>query len=236
MGPPAELMLKLAAEFSIKSFVETGTYEGNTAVWASAHFEKVYTIELSEHFHRETLDKHKNLENVEFIFGDSRTQLEKIIGETRESAIFWLDAHWSGGATYGGDDQCPLLEELEIINRSEFKNYIFIDDARLFTSPPQSPHKPEQWSDIASVIETLCAGRSKRYIVIIEDVIIAVPIFAGKIVADYCQNVNAKIWEDYGRRQNETDIKKGFKLIAGDLLSKIKKPFQKIYNLTGKSR
>lgn len=226
MGPPADLMLELSSAFSIENFVETGTYEGRAAVWAAEHFQKVYTIEFSETFYRETFEKNKHLENIEFIFGDSRNRLEKVVAELNQPALFWLDAHWSGGATYGENDQCPLLEELKIISQSTFDNFIFIDDARLFTSPPQTPHKPEQWSDIASIIETIRGERSDKYIVIIEDVIIAVPAFAKKIVADYCQNVNAKIWEDYGRQQNESDFKKGVRLIFSEILSKIKSRFQ----------
>ncbi len=236
MGPPVDLILELASEFSIKNFVETGTYEGNTAIWAAENFQKVWTIELSDHFYRETFDKYKDRQNIEFIFGDSRTQLEKIVGKSEEPALFWLDAHWSGGATYGDNDQCPLIEELKIISQSQFDNFIFIDDARLFTSPPQPPHRPEQWSDIASIIKAIHADRSDKYIVIIEDVIIAVPNFAKKIVADYCQNVNAELWNEYGRRQNESDFRKGIGLVSNSLISKVKKSVGKIYNLTGKGR
>ena len=238
MGPPVDLMLELASEFSINFFVETGTYEGTTAIWAAEHFQKILTVEFSEHFFRETLEKYKDRQNIEFIFGDSRTQLEKIVEKLEEPALFWLDAHWSGGATYGDDDQCPLIEELKIISRSRFDNFIFIDDARLFTSPPQPPHRLEQWSDIASIIKAIHADRSDKYIVIIEDVIIAVPAFAKTIAARYCQNVNGKIWEEYGRRQNESGfrIRKGIELVTSSLISKIKKPVGKIYNLKEKNR
>lgn len=234
MGPPDNLMLELASEFSIANFVETGTYQGCTAVWASNHFRKVFTIELSQHYYQETCDKYRHFNNIKFIFGDSRTELKKIVNELQEPAIFWLDAHWSGGATYGDDDQCPLIEEIKIIGDCRFDNFIFIDDARLFTSPPQPPHRPEQWSDIASIIKTIHADPNDKYIVIIEDVIIAVPAFAKKIVGRYCQNVNAKIWEEYGKRHNESNFRKGVALISTDLLSFIKKPFGKVYNFIGK--
>lgn len=236
MGPPAALILELSSAFSIKNFVETGTYEGHTALWASEHFQKIYTIEFSETFYRETFERYKERKNVEFIFGDSRTQLKKIVEELNEPALFWLDAHWSGGATYGDDDQCPLFEELKIIGNSQFDNFIFIDDARLFTSPPQPPHRPQQWSGIASIIELIRRDQNDKYIVIIEDVIIAVPTFAERNVADYCQKVNAEIWEDYHKRQNDSNLKKGIELIKNDLLSVMKRSLRKVYNLTGRSR
>ena len=199
MGPPAELMTRLSSEYAVKIFVETGTYEGATAGWASAHFQNVFTIEMSEHFYEETRKKYHYLQNVDFIFGDSRTELRKLVDKLEGAAIFWLDAHWSGGATYGDNDQCPILNEIEIINECRYDNFVFIDDARLFTSPPQPPHRPEQWTGIAALFKALQAARSDKYIVIIEDVIIAVPKFAETTVAHYCQNVNAKLWEAYGR-------------------------------------
>lgn len=226
MGPPDELIKRLSSEFAIRNFVETGTYEGATACWASEHFENVFTIEMSEHFYEETRKKYDRRENINFIFGDSRVELRKIVGKLNESAIFWLDAHWSGGATYGDDDQCPIIKEIEIINDSPRDNFIFIDDARLFASPPQPPHLPEQWADIVSVLKALQGVDNDKYIVIIEDVIIAVPAFAKTMVAHYCQNVNARLWEEYGRQikqQNKSNFRKGAELIYADLPATLKK-------------
>ena len=235
MGPPAELMREIASACAVEIFVETGTYEGYTAAWAAENFRRVLTIELSEHFHRQARERFQSSEktkNIEFIFGDSRTQLARIIEELERPAIFWLDAHWSGGATYGDDDQCPLIEELRVIRRSKFDNFIFIDDARLFTSPPPPPHLPEQWSGIAAIIETLRGEKSDCYIVIVEDVIIAVPPSARKIVERYCQKVNAEIWEDYSRRQLE---KKSAGEKSGGLIARFKKPAGEIYRLIVKN-
>lgn len=237
MGPPEDLILKLSAEFAVKNFVETGTYEGATAVWASEMFKNVSTIEMSKHFYEETRKNYRQIENIDFIFGDSRTELKKITDVFEGAAIFWLDAHWSGGATYGDNDQCPILEEIAIINGSPFDNFIFIDDARLFTSPPQPPHNLEQWSDIASIIKALQTNRSDKYIVIIEDVIIAVPAFAKSTVAQYCQSVNAKLWAEYGARQSRSNFRKGAELIYSDFPAILSKPTRsawRTYNFIAK--
>ncbi len=219
MGPPEDLILKLSAAFAVENFVETGTFEGGTAVWAARHFKKVSTIERSEYFFEKTRKLYEKFENIDFIFGDSRTELENIVKNTRGASVFWLDAHWSGGATYGGDDQCPILEEIKIINSSKHENFIFIDDARLFTSPPPPPHKIEQWSDVSAIVNILQMIEKNRYIVIIEDVIIAVPDFAKSSVAQYCQEINFKLWKDYSDRINKSNIRKGAELIYADLPS-----------------
>lgn len=231
MGPPVELIKKLVSEFAVKNFVETGTYEGSTTVWASKHFEKVYTIEKSEHFYQQTRKKYEHLENIDFIYGDSRNELKKLVNKLDGATLFWLDAHWSGGKTYGDTDQCPLIEEIEIINDSRFDNFILIDDARLFTSPPHPPHQPKQWSDITSIIKTLNIADNKKYVVIIEDVIIAVPISAKASVTEYCQDVNMKLWNEYSQQNAKSNFRKGLGLIYSDLPTIIKKPTQNIINI-----
>jgi hypothetical protein len=222
MGAPTDIIEKLAKDFQINNFVETGTYYGNTAIWASNHFDNVFTIEFSETMYRQVIEKLDKVANLHCILGDSRTELSKIIENTKKSSLFWLDAHWSGGDTYGNNDECPLLEEIDIINNSNNDSFIFIDDARYFTSPPQPPHKIEQWPSITDVIQKLQSGSTEKYIVIIEDVIIAVPLFAKCTLAKYCQEVNAKAWEEYGKELATSNLQKALKLISFDLKRKLK--------------
>jgi hypothetical protein len=221
MGAPNNLIEELTASFKINNFVETGTYHGGTASWAADRFKNVLTIEYSKELYEQAIAKF-NVSNIEFIFGDSRTELSKLIERLDSSSLFWLDAHWSGGVTYGDTDQCPLIEEINIINSSSFDNFILIDDARLFTSPPQPPHKIEQWPDIAAVIEALKSKQTDKYIVIIEDVIIAVPSFAKPVVSEYCQNVNAQAWEDYGKQLKTSNLDKAWQLIYQEIKGKLR--------------
>lgn len=217
MGPPSELMLRLRAEYELKEFIETGTYYGNTAVWAAAHFEYVTTIEYSREIFEEAVARHGSIQNINFIFGDSRSVLKTIVPKLSRPAIFWLDSHWSGGETYGENDECPLIGEIHAIHRSKYAHFVFIDDARLFMSPPPQPHRIEQWPSIDEVIYALKSGNHKHYIVSIEDAIIAVPEYAKETVAIYCQEVNTKAWEEYGKRRNESTTKRGGRLISQGL-------------------
>lgn len=224
MGPPSKLLLELKSRYELKDFIETGTYYGNTAAWAASYFDNVSTIEFSHEIYEEALKRHGNIENINFIFDDSRSALKNLCSKLSRPAIFWLDSHWSGGDTYGNHDECPLIEEIHIINMSKFTHFLLIDDGRLFTSPPPRPHRIEQWPEIDKVFEALKSGTHQYYIVIIEDVIISVPEYAKELVSTYCQEVNTKAWIEYGERLNESAIKQGsklidqgLKLIVGDL-------------------
>jgi len=222
MGPPQKLIESLTQKFKIKNFVETGTYQGGTALWAANIFEKVLTIEKSDELYRQLVDKHGDNPKLELIFGDSREKLEEIIHSVKTPTVFWLDAHWSGGETYGETDQCPLLEEIEIIKSFSSDAYLLIDDARLFLSPPQLPHNVNQWPSISQIIETLHAHASDDYTVIIEDCIISVPSHAKPLLVNYCQAVNQKAWEEYGAALAESNFMKGVRLVVNSFKGKIK--------------
>ena len=189
MGVPHDLVLKLKRNFNISTFIESGTYQGQTALWAAQHFEKVYTIEKSIELYERVSAQYNNLHNVNFLFGDTRAVLKDIVPKQQCASIYWLDAHWSGGITYGEKDECPLIRELEIINaNSNFtEQFILIDDARLFLKPPPPPHNGNEWPDINQVIKTLTFNKN-RYTAINEDVIINVPLSAKSIVVEYCHS------------------------------------------------
>ena len=192
MGPPVALLLELAGIYAVSEFIESGTYLGNTAYWASQHFDHVTTIEYSQELYQRAVQRFGHVSNIRFSYGDTRQKLAELASNLRTPAIFWLDAHWCSGATYGASDQCPLLEEIGVLNRSKLDHFIFVDDARFFMSPQPRPNDPEQWPTITELLGLLSIDR-RRYIVIVEDVIVAVPMFAHSVVARYCQETNAAV-------------------------------------------
>jgi len=202
-GPPAELILRLKNVYHIEDFIETGTYRGDTSLWAASHFSKVYTIEYSKDIYEDTVKRLDNNKKISLFFGDSRLILQQILPQLRNSALFWIDSHWSGGNTYGKNDECPLIDEILLINGSEIPHFLFIDDARLFLSPPPRPHQINQWPPIDKVIKAINSGSFKYYIVIIEDVIISVPDYAKNLVMNYCQDISTQAWENYFKKWND---------------------------------
>ena len=223
MGPPKNIVLLLKEKFNINTFVEAGTFYGNTAVWASSCFFEVITIEYSKELYQNSVSNFGDIKNINFIYGDSRSHINQIITKLDQVAIFWLDSHWCGEDSYGENDQCPIIEEINIINHSIKDHFIFIDDARLFLAPPPDPCDMNQWPTIDQIIQTLQSGNKKYYIVIIEDVIIAVPLDAKKLLSKYCQNINTKKWIEINKqKKSSSQLKDGCILICKALYQIIK--------------
>jgi len=223
MGPPEEVVLLMKDTFTISTFIETGTFEGGTAIWASKHFKNILTIENSKTLYDKVVDKNKHIKNIDFLFGNSSENLKQIVPKLDSTAIFWLDAHWCGGDSYGEKNQCPIIQELEILIKSGTPHCIFIDDARLFLSPPPLPNQIDQWPTIDHILNTLQSGNERYYIVIFEDVVIAVPIFAKVTLARYLQSLNTKWWQEQGELPRKTGIrlmKQGTRLFVLDIGSK----------------
>jgi hypothetical protein len=193
MGPPEYLIDKLAAEFAIKSFVETGTYKGETTAWASRHFRQVYTIENYRPTYDQTAAKYAHLHNVDFLYGHSASALPAVLQKLSGNSIFWLDAHWMGEGSYGEADECPVLNEIRLLNESRDVHYIFIDDARLFLSPPPLPHVLAQWPTVGELIAEL--DKKRRYTIIDDDVLISVPIEAKELVGRLVQEKTTAQWQ-----------------------------------------
>lgn len=223
MGPPEEIVLLMKKTFNISTFIETGTFEGATAIWAAKYFKNVLTIENSKMLYEQIVLKKKHIENINFLFGNSSEILKKIVPKLDKTAIFWLDAHWCGGDSYGENNQCPIIQELKTIIKSGTPHCILIDDARLFLSPPPLPNQIDQWPTIDPILNTLQSGNEQYYIVISEDVIIAVPILARETLAKYLQSLNTKWWQEQGELPRKTGLrlmKQGFRLFALDICSK----------------
>jgi hypothetical protein len=172
-GVPHQLALRLKNEWDLHTFVETGTWGARTAIWAAQHFDAVYTIELSENHYQHVVELYGHMEKIEFILGDSRVELSRVLEKASTTSLIFLDAHWSCDLGYDrpGMGECPLLEELAAINASDKGHVILIDDARYFTNGPGEPHLAEQWPAIEEVMGAL----GLREIWIEDDVIVAVP-------------------------------------------------------------
>lgn len=115
-------------------FVETGSYTGNGINNVKDDFEKVYSIELSEKWYLHCKELFSGQPNVHCYLGDSAEVLSHLSSEIDEPALFYLDAHYSGGETAFGkeeDNGCPVLRELEVIGKRTYQDIVIIDDMRL---------------------------------------------------------------------------------------------------------
>jgi hypothetical protein len=185
MGVPRDEVLFIRDRYNCVVFVETGTYQGGTAVWAAGQFDQVHTIEFSKPIFEETAAKYQSVHNISFYYGDTRKVLTEILDKQSAPAILWLDAHWCSGITFGEEDQCPLLDEIRVINARPEEHFILIDDARLFLAPPPLPHRLDQYPAISEILAEL--NCKERFVAVYDDVIFAIPARYGTAFRQYLQ-------------------------------------------------
>lgn len=164
----------LAIELSIGRFVETGTFKGETARWAAGRFREVVTIELSQSLHLEAAASLADLPNVRCLQGDSAECIAEAAPLGGAPSVFWLDAHYSFDGTAGESAECPLLEELAVLEGRN-GDVVAVDDAHMFLMPPPSPHNAAHWPDLPEVIDALRRVVPEGYVFCFENALVAVP-------------------------------------------------------------
>lgn len=116
-------ILSIAWDTDCNVFIESGTFYGTTYRQAldTGIFQQVYSVEIQDGLYNELIQKFKQTDRQRIFHGDSR----QVIGEkilplcgADDRIFFWLDGHFSGGPTGGGDTECPLLGELEAIQKA----------------------------------------------------------------------------------------------------------------------
>ena len=187
-GVPEEEIEFLKHIMKLDVFVEGGTYKGGTAKSMGEKFRKIFTIEKSDIMFEIAKENLKDTNNITLLKGDTREHLDSIIANN-ENILFWLDAHWSGGDTYGEEDECPLIEELDIIFKYN-KNYvILIDDARLFLAPPPYPHNFNNWQSLTDIMKAIPESWE---LIEFEDVIYLFPKEINNEFKSFLQNIVTK--------------------------------------------
>jgi len=177
-GVPKKLIRSIQEFGNIKNFIETGSYEGETASWASNYFERVLSIEADFTLYNNL----RSRDNLKFILGDSSKILSDYL---QNNTLLYLDAHYSGGNTF---QSFPLISEIQQVNNSGFKDIvIIIDDARFCTSS----WNYESYGELPIII-SLLSYKNSRYVVIFDDMIISVPYHFKNIVDEFT-NVQSKI-------------------------------------------
>ena len=184
-----ELVRRLKSVLPLTAFVETGTFQGDTAELVAPLFASVRTIELSEQLHQRAVSRLRERANVTCLYGDSARVLRELKSSLAgQGVVYWLDAHWCGSATAGETRECPLLDELDAIAPLDEHDVVLIDDARLFLAPPPAPHDPNQWPSLEVVVERLRAGASQHRLSVVNDMMIFVPPAAHAAVVSYARS------------------------------------------------
>lgn len=134
-----QVLSEYAEKFKCKTFVETGTYKGDTVSGLSNLFEELHSIELSHELYEECKKRFVDVPKIHIWEGDSGLILPQIIHDMTEPIFFWLDAHYSGGETARGEQDSPIVKELQFILKHVKEFCILIDDARCFNGKNSYP-------------------------------------------------------------------------------------------------
>ena len=106
------LFCELISSLPITSFVETGTYLGDSTCYVASRYNKlqVFSCEINDEFFKQSKHRLKRFRNVELHKAYSQDFIRKL-GEDKRLGnlpLFFLDAHWY--------DYWPLEYEIRAIN------------------------------------------------------------------------------------------------------------------------
>lgn len=140
-APPAPRAVKLATLLRHyipgSTWIESGTYLAETTSAMAQVAPRVYSIEPKPEFVLQARASLAASTHVEIIQGLSEIELPALLSRIDAPAVsFWLDGHWSEGNTFLGPKECPLHDELAVIDAllPRLREVsIAIDDVRCFT-------------------------------------------------------------------------------------------------------
>lgn len=166
----------LCQHLALETFVETGSYEGDTLSSVAYLFNDIWTVESSQALFERLSGKYAGRKNFHLSWGDSPEFLASKRSLFKGHVLFWLDAHWCVADNVKSErSQCPLLRELEAISSLTEESVILIDDARLFLAPPPRPHNAYQWPSFQQILERLQALSPNHSLMVLNDVIFFAP-------------------------------------------------------------
>lgn len=123
------------------TWVETGTFLGQTTQLLAKHGTQVYSIEPEPKLFARARTLFSQCGTVEILNGTSEEVFPTLLPRITGDVNFWLDGHYSAGITFKGPQVTPILDELECIslNIDNFGRIcVLVDDIRCF-----NPRLPE---------------------------------------------------------------------------------------------
>lgn len=173
-----ELLAVLGGEVSFTTFVETGTFRGDSIKVVQGRVPRVISVESDARLAAEASVAFADDASVLIVSASGAEALLELRPELDgQDVLFWLDAHWC--AMPDGDapaeSQCDLITEIDAIGRLSDNSVVLIDDARLFLSPPPAPHDAAQWPRLHEVLDALTKVSPTHELAVVNDVIAFFP-------------------------------------------------------------
>lgn len=131
---PKQVKLRVLVRYGrpTDTWLETGTFLGDTTSFLSERARRVITIEPEPELAARAANRFQDYENLSVVFGLSEHVLDAELETVSGPVSFWLDGHYSRGITFLGPTECPVEPELTNIAKhmhkfTELTN--LIDDA-----------------------------------------------------------------------------------------------------------
>jgi hypothetical protein len=121
--------------FPEATWIETGTFLGQTTHVLSKHATRVFSIEPEPTLFANAEEHFRGYGNVKIIKGTSEEVFPSLLPQVNGAVNFWLDGHYSAGVTFKGTQDTPIMDELKTIgeNIKRFDRVcVLIDDIRCF--------------------------------------------------------------------------------------------------------
>ena len=133
-------LLELFRERGHRTFVESGTYRGDTTAFFVPHADRLITVEVDPRLYEQARARFVREPKVDVVEGDALVEIPRIVAQLNGPALIWLDGHYSGGETGRGLEVEPALAILERIGDvAPVGTTIVVDDLRLFGRLPDFP-------------------------------------------------------------------------------------------------
>jgi hypothetical protein len=127
------------------TWIETGTYLGDTTSKLAKIANRVISIEPQAELSLFASSRLKRKKNVEVINATSESCIVKVLEGVSGPTCFWLDGHYSGDVTFQGTEVSPILNELAAISdfiKQSNNVVVCIDDFRLFVDSISTGYPP----------------------------------------------------------------------------------------------
>lgn len=129
------------------TWVETGTFLGETTSMLASWGGPVYSLEPAKSLYERAARRFRSQRHVVIINAPSEEAFPTLLPTLKGPLNFWLDGHFSAGATFQGEFDTPIIAELDAI-AANLPNLlpiaILIDDVRSFdpTLPEYATYPP----------------------------------------------------------------------------------------------
>jgi len=132
------------------TWVETGTWMGDTTDFLSGIADHVWSIEPGPELAARARERFLDRDNVTIVEGLSEDHLGHILESLHGDVCLWLDGHYSAGDTFQGPMDTPITMELREVERHLPRLdhvTVLVDDVRCFdpSLPEYATYPSRDW-------------------------------------------------------------------------------------------